>query len=208
MEDEKAQKLLYINENIIEKGYNPEELSNFMIKKTGIPMENMGLKNMIDKFKDQSLQDTYQTVKIKEDEKKEESSFDILYSNQEYDIKTQTPLKTKLLDLDKDNKKLTIIISNPIKEKSGGFFSKPIFSYKIETPLLNKEVRRTYADFEWLREQLGLKYPLRIVPFLIKENYLAYYEIIDKNDTEEIVEDKKIEYSHPSYIHAKKIKQI
>ena len=197
MEDEKAQKLLYINENIIEKGYNPEELSNFVIKKTGIPMENMGLeqlKNMIDKFKDQSLQDTYQTVKIKEDEKKEESSFDILYSNQEYDIKTQTPIKTKLLDLDKDNKKLTIIISNPIKEKSGGFFSKPIFSYKIETPLLEKEVRRTYADFEWLREQLGLKYPLRIVPFLIKENYLAYYEIIDKNDTEEIVEDKKIKY--------------
>ena len=43
MEDEKTQKLVYINENIIEKGYNPEELSNFVIKKTGIPMENMGL---------------------------------------------------------------------------------------------------------------------------------------------------------------------
>ena len=33
MEDEKAQISEYINENIIEKGYNPEELSNFVIKK-------------------------------------------------------------------------------------------------------------------------------------------------------------------------------
>lgn len=55
MEDEKSQKLTYINENIIEKGYNPEELSNFVIKKTGIPMENISfsrLKEMIENFKD------------------------------------------------------------------------------------------------------------------------------------------------------------
>ena len=103
MEDEKTQISEYINENIIEKGYNPEELSNFVIKKTGIPMENMNLeqlKSMIEKFKDQSLQDTYQTIKTKEVEKKEESSFDILYSNQSYDIKTQAPQKNKLLEFD------------------------------------------------------------------------------------------------------------
>ena len=102
-EEEKVQKLTYINENIIEKGYNPEELSNFVIKKTGIPMENMGLeqlKEMVEKFKDQSLQDTYQTVKIKEVSKKEESPFDILYSNQVYDdIKTQPPQKNKMLEI-------------------------------------------------------------------------------------------------------------
>ena len=33
MEDEKALKEKYINENIIDKGYNPEDLSNFVIKK-------------------------------------------------------------------------------------------------------------------------------------------------------------------------------
>ena len=197
MEDEKAQISEYINENIIEKGYNPEELSNFVIKKTGIPMENMNLeqlKNMIEKFKDQSLQDTYQTVKTKEVEKKEESSFDILYSNQSYDIKTQAPQKNKLLEFDTNKKKLTVSISDPVKKKSGGFFSKAVFSYKIKTPLLEKEVQRTYADFEWLREQLVLKYTLRIVPVLIKENNLLYMDVIDKNDSEEIMEAKKIKY--------------
>lgn len=197
MEDEKSQKLTYINENIIEKGYNPEELSNFVIKKTGIPMENISfsrLKEMIEKFKDQSLQDTYQTVKFKEVSKKEESPFDLLYSNQIYEIKTQLPQKNKLLELEAKNEKIEIIISEPKKEKSGGFFSKSIFSYKISTPLIAKEVRRTYADFEWLREQFVQRYTLRLVPHLIKENNLINMEIIEKGDGEEIMEGKKIAY--------------
>ena len=133
MEDEKIQKLTYINENIIEKGYNPEELSNFIIKKTGIPMEMMGLeqlKDMIEKFKDQSLQDTYQTVKTKEVTKKEISPFDILYSNQVYDIKTQPPQNTLLLELESKKEKLIINISEPKQEKAGGFFSKSIDKVK------------------------------------------------------------------------------
>ena len=196
-EDEKVKKLAYINENIIEKGYNPEELSNFVIKKTGIPMENMGfeqLKEMIEAFKDQSLQDTYQTVKIKEVTKKEESPFDILYSNQVYEIKTQTPQKNQLLELETNKQKIIILISEPKKEKDGRFFSRPIYSYKISTPLLGKEVRRTYNDFEWLREQFVLRYTLRIVPVLIKENYLINMEVVDKNDNEDVIENKKMEY--------------
>ena len=31
MDEKEAEKLDYINENIIEKGYNPEELYNFII---------------------------------------------------------------------------------------------------------------------------------------------------------------------------------
>ena len=197
MEDEKTQKLVYINENIIEKGYNPEELSNFVIKKTGIPMENMGLeqlKDMIEKFKDQSLQDTYQTVKNKEVTKKEISQFDILYSPQVYDIKTQLPQKNKLLELETENKKLIVNISDPKKEKSGGFFTKSIYSYKISTPIIEKEVRRIYADFEWLREQFISRYTLRLVPHLVKENNLSSMEIIDKGDSEEVIEEKKVGY--------------
>ena len=197
MEDEKIQKLTYINENIIEKGYNPEELSNFIIKKTGIPMEMMGLeqlKDMIEKFKDQSLQDTYQTVKTKEVTKKEISPFDILYSNQVYDIKTQPPQNTLLLELESKKEKLIINISEPKKEKAGGFFSKSIYSYRIVTPLIEKDVRRTYNDFEWLREQLLLRYPLRLIPHLIKENYLISEEIVEKGDSEEVAEEKKVKY--------------
>ena len=69
MEDEKIQKLKYINENIIEKGYNPEELSNFIIKTIGIPMESLPLeklKEMIEEFKDKGLTETYKTIKLNE----------------------------------------------------------------------------------------------------------------------------------------------
>ena len=163
MEEEKIKKLNYINENIIEKGYNPEELSNFIIKKTGIPMEHINfeqLKQMIEQFKDQGLQDTYQTVKIKEDntKKKEESPLDILYSNQKYDIKTQTHQKNKLLELEEKKEKIRVTISEPKLEKSGGFFSKPIYSYKVVSTILDSEVRRNYSDFEWFRDQLFYRY--------------------------------------------------
>ena len=198
MEEEKLQKLSYINENIIEKGYNPEELSNFIIKKIGIPMENLNfeqLKQMIEQFKDQSLQDTYQSVKIKEDiKKKEDSPFDILYSPQIYDIKTSLQQKNKLLDLEGENKKISITISDPKKEKSGGFFSKPIYSYRVVTTIIDRDVRRTYNDFEWLREQLFIRYALRVVPPIYKENIFNQSDIVEKNDTEEVIEEKKAKY--------------
>ena len=188
----------YINENIIEKGYNPEELSNFIIKKSGIPMEHINfeqLQQMIEQFKDQSLQDTYQTVKIKEvGKKKEESPFDILYSPQSYDLKTQINQKNKLVELEEKNELIKVTISEPKLEKSGGFFSKAIYSYKIFTTHLNKDVRRTYNDFEWFREQMFNRYPLRLIPPIIKENNFNQIDIVEKTDTEEIIENKKIQY--------------
>ena len=198
MDEEKMKKLSYINENIIEKGYNPEELSNFVIKKSGIPMEHLNfeqLQQMIEQFKDQSLQDTYQTVKIKEvGKKKEESPFDILYSPQSYDIKTQINQKNKLVELEEKKEFIKVIISEPKLEKSGGFFSKAIYSYKIFTSHLDKEVRRTYNDFEWFREQIFNRYPLRVVPPIIKENNFNQMDIMEKTDTEEKIENKKVKY--------------
>ena len=260
-EKEKLQELKYINMNITDKGYSPEELSNFILRKTGIPMNNMNfeqLKDMIEKFKDQSLEDIYQVAKTKsaplrekekkekkekekkekekkekekkekekkEKEKKEkeekekkslkikkpiitikgiktkkdeeqndEALTELLYSNQDYDITTQPIQKNKLLELDQNNEKLIINITEPKQEKKGSLFSKPIYSYRIVTPLLGKDVRRMYSDFEWLRDQFILRYPLRLVPHLIKENNLINEELIDKNDKEEISEEKKIKY--------------
>ena len=202
MDEEKIQKLNYINENIIEKGYNPEELSNFIIKKTGIPMDHIKfqqLKQMIEEFKDQGLQDTYQTVKIKEDntKKKEESPLDILYSNQKYDIKTLTHQKNKLLDLEERKEIIKVTISEPKLEKSGGFFSKAKYSYKVTCNNLEKEVRRTYNDFEWLRDQLLYRHPLRVVPPIIKENAINQFDIIEKSDNDEMIELKKIKCLKP-----------
>ena len=198
MEDEKIQKLNYINENIIEKGYNPEELSNYVIKKSGIPMDNLSfeqLKEMIEQFKDQGLQDAYQSVKIKEvGKKKEQSPQAILYSPESYDIKTKTQQNNQLLELEEKKQRIKVTISEPKLEKSGGFFSKAVYSYRIVSTILEKDVRRTYADFEWLRDQFNIRYPLRVIPPIIKENLFSQMDIIEKTDTEEIIQQKKAKY--------------
>ena len=197
MEDEKIKKLNYINENIIEKGYNPEELSNYVIKKTGIPIDHMKLdqlKQMIENFKDQSLQDAYQIVQKKEISEKEESPLDLMYSPDKYDIPTVSQQKNILLELEQQNKRITITVSEPKVEKPGNFFIKPIYSYRIVTSVLEKDVRRTYSDFEWLREQLFQRYALRTVPPLIKEANFNQMDLIEKGDSEEVIEKSKVQY--------------
>ena len=65
-EDEETQKMQYINENIIDKGYNPEDVANFVMETKGLPFESLSLeklKEVVEEFKDKGLNDTYSTIK-------------------------------------------------------------------------------------------------------------------------------------------------
>ena len=56
MEQQEKQK--YINDNIIEKGYNPEDLSNFITRLKGVSIEALSLKELkicIEQFKTEQL---------------------------------------------------------------------------------------------------------------------------------------------------------
>ena len=198
---EVQEKMKYISANILEKGYNPEDLSNFVVKKVGKPIESIKLdqlKKLIEQFKDQSLVETYKNLESSQDEPKEEQQEEFqnpLYSPMIYNIKTVPQQDNELLKLDNDKKKINIIVSEPKKEKSKGMFTKKnIYSYKVQCPEIKTEVRRTYADFEWLKYQLGLYYSLRITPPLIKEPMYYQLEIVNKKDSEEKVEETKIKY--------------
>ena len=196
------EKMKYISANILEKGYNPEDLSNFVIKKIGKPIESISLdqlKKLIEQFKDQSLVDTYKNLdsnqeeeEIKEDSKEEKE--DPLYNTMIYEIKTPLQQDNELLKLDKEKKRITIKVSDPIKEKAKNLFKKVIYSYKVECPEVKTEVRRTYADFEWLRNILGSYYALRVVPPIMKEAMYFQLDIVSKKDTEEAIEKAKIKY--------------
>ena len=99
MEQEKQN---YINENIIEKGYNPEELSNFIIRTKGmeinlIPFEE--LKNLIEEFKNEQLSKTISSVQSKKD-----YSFDI-YSPFEYIINTRKQQESEMIKFENEKKK-------------------------------------------------------------------------------------------------------
>jgi hypothetical protein len=198
---EVQEKMKYISANILEKGYNPEDLSNFVIKKVGKPIESIKLdqlKKLIEQFKDQSLAETYKNLETSQEEPKEEKKEEFqnpLYSPMIYNIKTVPQQDNELLKLENENKKIKIIICDPKKEKSKGMFSKKnIYSYKVVCEDIKTEVRRTYADFEWLKYQLGLYYSLRVVPPLIKEPMYFQLEIVNKKDSEEKIEEVKVKY--------------
>ena len=196
MEDEQAKKSQYINETIISKGYNPEDLSNFIMKEICMSINDLKfdqLKKMIEKFKNKGLVDLYKTVKKQNDDKPENLEEQLFYP-EVYDIKAKTPKENKLLELEKEKKIINIKISEPKKENCGGFFNKPKILYKVECEAINSSVKRSYSDFEWLRNEYVIFYPLRMIPPLIKEANLILEGIIDKVDDENKINNKKVKH--------------
>ena len=196
MEDEQAKKSQYINETIISKGYNPDDLSNFIMKEICMSINDISfekLKIMIDKFKNKGLVDLYKTVK-QQNEQKPENLEEQLFYPEVFDIKTKKPKENKLLLLEKENKKINIKISDTKKENSGGIFGKSKYLYKIDCDEIKSSVKRSYSDFEWLRNEYVIYYPLRIIPPLIKEANLVLEGIIDKNDEKDKIQNKIIKH--------------
>ena len=212
MKEEETKKLEFINENIIEKGYNPEEVANFTMKTFGVPFDSLSLeklKQVVEEFKDKGLNDTYKTVKLnekkteekkneqKENNKKKEKSEKIqtpLYAPDSYEVETGYQQENKLIELYRNNNLISIEVSEPQKEGKTGFFSKSYMTYRIQCPQLNSDVRRTYSDFEWFRNQLLIRYPLRVIPPIMKDNVLKQIGNVLKLESEEINEQRKLRY--------------
>jgi len=117
-----------------------------------------------------------------------------IYFLEPFNFKTVSQQNNKLLEFAKNKKNIQIIISEPKKEIEGGFFSKAVFSYRVQCPELGSDVRRTYADFEWLRNELNLRYPLRLVPVVAKENSVKQVGKNLRSENEENYELRKIRY--------------
>lgn len=117
-----------------------------------------------------------------------------IYFLEPFNFKTVSQQNNKLLEFSKNKKNIQIIISEPKKESEGGFFSKAVFSYRVQCPELGSDVRRTYADFEWLRNQLNIRYPLRLVPIVAKENNVKQVGKNLRSENEENYELRKIRY--------------
>ena len=181
------EKQKYINENIIEKGYNPEDLSNFVTRHLGVSIDTLDLeklKEMVNSFKNEQLKNTYSSVKVKKEKKL--SLNELLYTPEKYSIQTNTQQDCKLLDLEKEKKKITVLISEPKKE-SKSFFSQKIYSFLITCEELETKVRRTFTDFEWFKNQLNQRYPFILVPPIQKEsllNSLYNINLLGKKDSQ------------------------
>jgi len=222
MNDEDAKKMEFINDNIIEKGYNPEDVANFAMQTLGVPFDSLSLdklKEIVEQFKDKGLTDTYKTIKKtekkekekakekekekakekekeKEKEKKAKSAniLNTLYSPNSYEFETDYQQENKLMELYRNNNLISISVSEPQKEGKTGLFSKSFITYRVQCPQLNSDVRRTYADFEWLRNMIVIRYPLRIIPPIYKENMMKQIGNVLKLENEQVIEEKRVRY--------------
>ena len=164
--EDDQEKLKYINENIIEKGYNPEDLNAFIINRRACSLQEITpeiLKIEIEDFKNEKFKDTFTTIKKTMPLTKRDEQLNELYSSQVFQIK-YLPLKQSILSEYQNEKKLNINISNGKLEKIGAIFSQIKYVCNISCKELKSNVRRTIDDFEWLRNQLVEKYPLIYIP--------------------------------------------
>ena len=180
--DQEKQK--YINENIIEKRYNPEDLSNYIARTQSMPIENLPfsrLKEMVNAFKNEQLKLSIYSVKKPKERKK--SEVEILYEPCEYNIKTDTQSNNKLLELEKEKKKINIIVKEPKKE-SRGFFSQKLTTFIISCEELNSNVKRSLEDIIWFKVRVNQFYPFILVPPVINNSTYVKNIIDEKKELE------------------------
>ena len=177
-QDEDSEKLKYINENIIDKGYNPEDLNAFIINRRACSIEELKLellKEEIDNFKNEQLKETFTTVKKTMSLTKRDEQLNELYSSKVFQI-NYLPLQECIVSqFEKDKKKLNINVINGKFEKVGGLFSQNKFVCTLSCKELESNVLRYLEDFEWLKIQLNEKYPLIYIPpiYQLKEKSKA-----------------------------------
>jgi hypothetical protein len=160
----------YINEQIIAKGYNPEELYNYIYNKRGLPFDNLLLadfQKVVEQFKNEQLSQRYITMQVSKEKDKPKSAIEIYYGADSYEIKCAKQEKTPLSAF----KSIIITVSSPEK-KEGGFFSSTQYSYLIECPEIAVKTRRTDQDIDWLKNKLTEYHPYEIVPPLLKYQLL------------------------------------
>ena len=62
-----------------------------------------------------------------------------------------------------NDKKINIIIRNPITQESTNFLSSNYILYEVYTKETNWNVQRRYSDFEWLRNTLTKYFPFKLI---------------------------------------------
>ena len=167
--DENPEKQKYINDNIISKGYNLDDLSRSITVRTGLTINEISfdtLKKEIEFYKSQQLKDSYKVAKeMKAGKTKKDELINELYKSEQLKLKTVTQLENTLTKFESEQKRINPQITDSKQEKTGGILGKKIVYYfTIKCPELNTEVVRTWEDFEFFQKELMKRYPFRFIP--------------------------------------------
>ena len=173
--DESPEKQKYINDNIIAKGYNLDDLSRSITVRTGLTINEISLdtlKKEIEFYKTQQLKESYKASKEMKASKISRSEISTeLYAPEHFLLKTVPQLENTLTKLEAENKRITPTITDSRQEKVGGLLGKKMMYYfTIKCPEINTDVVRTLEDFEFFKNVLVERYPFKFVPPILPKN--------------------------------------
>ena len=168
--EEGIEKKKYLDEHIISKSLNLEDLSRSITLRTGLTINEISLsllKKEIDFFKKEQKKEVSKLEKELNSSNKLQKSdlIKILFSPEHFQLETLKQQKNKLLTLENENKRINPVIVDSHQEKSGGLLGKKIVYYfNIKCPELNTLVGRTLEDFEFFKKKLIERYPYKFIP--------------------------------------------
>ena len=173
--DENPEKQKYINDNIIAKGYNLDDLSRSITIRTGLTINEISLdtlKKEIEFYKTQQLKESYKASKeIKATKVKKEEITNDLYAPEHLQLKTAVQLANTLTKMEEEKKRINPTITDSRQEKTGGLLGKKtVYYFTVKCPELNTEVVRTLDDFEFFQNVLKERYPFKFVPPIFPKN--------------------------------------
>ena len=168
--DDGPEKKKYLEDNIISKGYNLDDLSRSITIRTGLTINEISLdflKKEVEYFKNERKKEKSKLQKeLKSSTKTEKNELiKTLFSPEHYDLITKSQLENKLTKLEANNQRIHPLITESHQEKSGGLLNKKItYYFKIKCQELNTEVGRTLEDFEFFQKILIERYPYKFIP--------------------------------------------
>ena len=173
--NELEEKTKVLKNEIIEKNHDQNAFINFCLskKENGDDLNNwtlQELKNVIKEFtetqKEKELTTKEQNKQINEESlNKSMEKID----TSKLKVGEKTSEKTIIINckkLDKtilNDKKIKIIIRNPIAKPSTNILTSGYIIYEVYTEETNWSVQRRYSDFDWLRNVLIKFYPFKLV---------------------------------------------
>jgi hypothetical protein len=174
-QDENPEKQKFINDNIIAKGYNLEDLSRSITVRTGLTINEISLdtlKKEVEFYKTQQLKESYKVAKeMKAGKSKKDDVITDLYGPEKFTLKTARNPESDLTKLESEKKRINPVITDSKQETKGGLLGKKtIYTFTISTPEIKTEVTRTLEDFEFFHDVLVERYPFKIVPPIFPRN--------------------------------------
>ena len=198
---ENEEKQNYLKEHILDKGYDTNEFTSFLISKKdegGDDISNWSfqdLKGAVEEYLSQKEEQKNEN-KIedkKEEEKKEEkkeepkveeknevapeknASENNQNSKDNYGIYDLKEIKCqKITDINELNKCENLMVRVESFQKiEGKLFSKSYIVYIVTTSPLNFKVKRRFSDFEWLRQTIANVYGYCAIPTIPRKNKIG-----------------------------------